>query len=33
LALKFHPDKNRDAGAEDRFKTITHAYSVLADKV
>ena len=33
LALKFHPDKNKDAGAEDKFKTITGAYSVLSDKV
>jgi molecular chaperone DnaJ len=33
LALKFHPDKNKDEGAEDKFKTITAAYSVLSDKV
>lgn len=33
LALKFHPDKNKDAGAEDMFKTITSAHSVLSDKV
>lgn len=33
LALKFHPDKNKDPAAEERFKTITSAYSVLIDKV
>lgn len=33
MALKFHPDKNKDAGAEDIFKSVTSAYSVLSDKV
>jgi molecular chaperone DnaJ len=33
LALKYHPDKNKDADAEDTFKIITNAYSVLSDKV
>jgi curved DNA-binding protein CbpA len=33
LALQFHPDKNKDPGAEDRFKMIGLAYSVLSDKV
>ena len=32
LALKFHPDRNKDAGAEDRFKEISEAYAVLSDK-
>jgi molecular chaperone DnaJ len=32
LALKFHPDKNREEGAEDKFKTISLSYSVLQDK-
>ena len=33
MALKYHPDKNREAGAEDTFKSVTAAYSVLSDKV
>merc|ERR1712141_995364 len=31
LALKFHPDKNQTAGAEERFKEIGEAYDVLSD--
>lgn len=31
LARKFHPDVNREAGAEDRFKEIGEAYEVLKD--
>ena len=30
LALKFHPDKNKEAGAEEKFKQINEAYSILA---
>lgn len=31
LALKFHPDKNSEADAEDRFKEIAEAYEILTD--
>jgi curved DNA-binding protein len=31
LARKYHPDVNRDASAEDRFKEISEAYEVLRD--
>jgi molecular chaperone DnaJ len=31
LARKYHPDTNKDAGAEDRFKEISEAYDVLSD--
>ena len=33
LALLYHPDKNREAGAEDKFKMVGAAYAVLADAV
>lgn len=32
LALKYHPDKNKAAGAEERFKEIAEAYEILSDK-
>ena len=32
LALKWHPDKNKESGAEAKFKEINEAYEVLKDK-
>ena len=31
LARKYHPDVNKDPGAEDKFKEINEAYEVLGD--
>lgn len=31
LALQYHPDRNQDPEAEDRFKAIAEAYAVLSD--
>ncbi len=32
LARKYHPDVNKDPGAEDKFKEINAAYEILSDK-
>ncbi|EPY23564.1 curved DNA-binding protein [Strigomonas culicis] len=32
LALQFHPDRNHEAGAEEKFKTISAAYNVVGNK-
>ena len=32
LALKFHPDKNKAKSAEEAFKKVNQAFSVLSDK-
>eukprot|EP00092_Neocalanus_flemingeri_P018158 GFUD01019654.1.p1 GENE.GFUD01019654.1~~GFUD01019654.1.p1 ORF type:complete len:208 (+),score=48.49 GFUD01019654.1:74-697(+) len=32
LAILFHPDKNTDQGAEEKFKEISEAYKVLSDE-
>lgn len=31
MALKFHPDKNKEPGAENKFKEVAEAYDVLSD--
>ncbi len=32
LALKYHPDHNKDVNSEEKFKELSEAYGVLSDK-
>jgi DnaJ-class molecular chaperone len=32
LAIKYHPDKNKDKDSSEFFKEISHAYEILCDK-
>jgi curved DNA-binding protein CbpA len=33
LAIQYHPDKNKEPGAEEKFKKIAGAYAILSDPV
>ena len=32
LAMKYHPDRNKDTGSEEKFKQVNAAYAVLSDE-
>ena len=32
LAMKYHPDKNKEPSAEEKFKKMSMAYDILSDK-
>ena len=32
LAIKYHPDKNKDKGAEEKFQKIARAYEILSNE-
>lgn len=32
MAMKYHPDRNKDAGAADKFKEIKKAYDFLSNQ-
>ncbi len=31
MAMKYHPDRNKEKGAEDKFKEVGEAYTILSD--